>query len=181
MEAGLEARAPVKYYVTIEDRVVEVEVTDTPAGTTATIEGRTFDVDLLPVSAEELFSLVVDSQSHEVLVEDVEGGIEVIVGGELFRIVVQDEWERRLANIQRKSTAVTGETVVKAPMPGQVVGVPVQPGDAIKTGQGLVILSAMKMENEIRSPRDGAVVAVHIGEGDKVEQGAPLVTIGPGT
>jgi len=169
----------LKYYVTIDDRVVEVEVTDTPAGTTATIEGRTFDVDLLPVSADKLFSLVVDHQSHEVLVEDVEDGIEVIVGGELFRMAVQDEWERRLANIQRKSTAVTGETIVKAPMPGQVVGVPVQPGDVIKTGHGLVVLSAMKMENEIRSPRDGTVLAVHVTQGDKVDQGASLVTIGP--
>ena len=169
----------MKYYVTIEDRVVEVELTDSAAGSTATIEGRSFDLDLLPISADELFSLVVDNQSHEVLVEDVEGGIEVIVGGELFRIVVQDEWERRLANIQRKSAAVTGETVVKAPMPGQVVGVPVQQGDAVRTGQGLVILSAMKMENEIRSPRDGAVLAVHVTQGDKVDQGAPLVTIGP--
>jgi biotin carboxyl carrier protein len=170
----------LKYYVTIEDRVVEVEVDDTPAGTTATIEGRTFAVDLLPVSADKLFSLVVDNQSHEVLVEDVAGGLEVIVGGELFRIAVQDEWERRLASIQRKTTAVAGETVVKAPMPGQVVGVPVQAGDAVKAGQGLVILSAMKMENEIRSPRDGAVVTVHVAQGDKVEQGAALVTIGPG-
>ena len=169
----------MKYYVTIEDRVVEVEVNDTLAGTTATIEGRTFAVDLLPVSADKLFSLVVDNQSHEVLVEDVEGGLEVIVGGELFRIAVQDEWERRLANIQRKTTAVTGETVVKAPMPGQVVGVPVKPGDTVKTGQGLVILSAMKMENEIRSPRDGAILSVHVAQGDKVEQGASLVTIGP--
>jgi biotin carboxyl carrier protein len=169
----------LKYYVTIEDRVVEVEVNPSQAGTTATIEGRTFAVDLLPVSADKLFSLVVDNQSHEVLVEDVEGGLEVIVGGELFRIAVQDEWERRLAGIQRKTTAVTGETVVKAPMPGQVVGVPVKPGDAVKTGQGLVILSAMKMENEIRSPRDGAVRSVHVAQGDKVEPGAPLVTIGP--
>jgi acetyl/propionyl-CoA carboxylase alpha subunit len=179
VEARLAAGPPVKYYVTIEDRVVEVEVTDTPAGTTATIEGRTFAVDLLPVSADELFSLVVDSQSHEVLVEDVADGIEVIVGGELFRIVVQDEWERRLASIQRKTAAVTGETIVKAPMPGQVIGVPVQTGNPIKTGQPLVILSAMKMENEIRSPRDGVIVAVHVSHGDKAEQGAPLVTIGP--
>ena len=169
----------MKYYVTIEDRVVEVDLDDTPAGRTATIEGRTYDLSLLPLAGDELFSLVVDNQSRELLVEDVEGGMEVIVGGELFHIVVQDEWERRLAGIQRKDAAATGETVVKAPMPGQVVGVPAQVDQAVKVGQALAVLSAMKMENEIRSPREGKILAVHVSPGDKVEQGAPLVTIGP--
>jgi biotin carboxyl carrier protein len=169
----------MRYYVTIEDRLIEVELDDTPAGRTATIEGHTYDVDLLPLAGDELFSLVVDNQSREVLVEDVESGIEVIIGGELFHIVVQDEWERRLAGIQRKEAANAGETVVKAPMPGQVIGVPVKPEQIVKSGQALAVLSAMKMENEIRSPREGKVTAVHVSEGDKVDQGAPLVTIGP--
>ena len=169
----------MKYYVTIEDRLIEVDLDDTPAGRTATIEGRVFELSLLPLAGDELFSLVVDNQSRELLVEDVEGGMEVIVGGELFHIVVQDEWERRLAGIQRKDAATTGETVVKAPMPGQVVGVPAQVDQAVKVGQPLAVLSAMKMENEIRSPREGKVIAVHVAPGDKVEQGAPLVTIGP--
>ena len=169
----------MKYYVTIEDRLIEVELEDTPAGRTATIEGRTYNLDLLPLAGDELFSLVVDNQSRELFVADVEGGMEVIVGGELFHIAVQDEWERRLAGIQRKEATNTGNTVVKAPMPGQVIAVPATPDQAIKTGQALAVLSAMKMENEIRSPRDGKVTAVHVSPGDKVEQGAPLVTIGP--
>lgn len=168
----------MRYYVTIEDRLIEVDLEDTPAGRTATIEGRVYNLDLLPLAGDELFSLVVDNQSRELLVEDVEGSMEVIVGGELFHIMVQDEWERRLAGIQRKTVAETGDTIVKAPMPGQVIGVPVAPEQLIKSGQALVMLSAMKMENEIRSPRDGKVVTIHVSQGDKVEQGAPLVTIG---
>jgi biotin carboxyl carrier protein len=169
----------VKYYVTIEDRILEIEIVDGPGGSTATVEGQTHALDLQPISADALFSLVVDRSSHEVLVENVDGGMEVVVAGELFHIVVQDEWERRLATIQRKSTAETGETVVRAPMPGAVVGVEVELGAPVKRGQGLVILSAMKMENEIRSPRDGKVVSIHVSQGDKVEQNADLVTIGP--
>lgn len=169
----------MKYYVTIEDRVVEIEVSDSPTGATATIEGHEYSVDLTPITADALFSLMLDNTSHEVLVENVEGGIEVLVGGQMFHIVVQDEWERRLANIQRKDSADTGEVTVRAPMPGAVVRVEVAVGDTIKRGHGLVILSAMKMENEIRSPRDGIVVAIHVGEGDKVEQNAGLITLGP--
>jgi biotin carboxyl carrier protein len=169
----------VKYYVTIEDRVVEIEVEDTATGLTATIEGRLYRLDLRPTSGDALFSLMVEHASHEVLVEEAEGGMEVIVGGQLFHILVQDEWQRRLANIQRKGAVETGQTVLRAPMPGQVVRTEVEPGAVVKRGQGLVILSAMKMENEIRSPRDGRVVAVHVAEGDKVEQNADLITIGP--
>jgi biotin carboxyl carrier protein len=170
---------PVKYYVTIEDRVVEIEIDDTPTGSTATIEGRTYRLDLRPTSGDALFSLLVEHASHEVLVEDAEGGMEIIVGGELFHILVQDEWERRLANIQRKTTVETGQTVVRAPMPGQVLRTEVGVDAVVKRGQGLLILSAMKMENEIRSPRDGKIVAVHVAEGDKVDQNADLITIGP--
>ena len=167
----------MKYYVTIEDRVVEMDLDDTADGWTATIEGRTYHLDLTATSGQSLFSLIVDHASHEILVEDAPGGIEVLVGGELFRCLVQDEWERRLANIQRKSAAETGETVVRAPMPGAVVSVHVAPGAAVKRGQGLVILSSMKMENEIRAPRDGTISAVHVNEGDKVDQNADLITI----
>ena len=169
----------MKYYVTIEDRVVEIELDDTAGGWTATIEGRTYQLDLTATSGESLYSLIVDHTSHELLVEDAPGGLEVLVGGELFHIVVQDEWQRRLANIQRKAVVETGETRVRAPMPGQVLRLEVEVGASIRRGQGLVILSAMKMENEIRSPRDGRVVAIHVGEGDKVDQNADLVTIGP--
>jgi biotin carboxyl carrier protein len=169
----------MKYYVTIEDRVVEIDVDDTATGLTATIEGRVYRLDLRPTSGDALFSLMVEHASHEVLVEEAEGGMEVIVGGQLFHILVQDEWQRRLANIQRKGAVETGQTVLRAPMPGQVVRTEVEAGAVVKRGQGLVILSAMKMENEIRSPRDGRIVAVHVAEGDKVEQNADLITIGP--
>lgn len=170
----------MKYYVTIENRVVEIEIADSSGGATATIEGQTYHIDLVPTSGEALFSLIVDAASHEVSIEDApEAQLEVLVSGELFHIGVQDEWERRLANIQRKAAAETGNTIVRAPMPGAVVNIEVEAGATVRRGQGLIILSAMKMENEIRSPRDGRIVAIHVGQGDKVEQHAELVTIGP--
>lgn len=165
----------MKYYVTIEEKTLEIDITDA----VATIDGKQLPIDLRPISADTLFSLIVGSSSHEVLVEGPANALEVTVGGELFHIVVQDEWEYRLANIQRKDKTETGETTVRAPMPGQVLRVEVEEGAIVKRGQGLVILSAMKMENEIRSPRDGRVVKVHVVEADKVEQNAELVTIGP--
>ncbi len=64
---------------------------------------------------------------------------------------------------------------VRAQMPGRVVKVLVRPGEQVRVGQGLVILEAMKMENEVKARRDGTIAAVHVAEGDRVETGADLV------
>ena len=168
----------MKYYVTIEDRVVEVDLDDATGNWNATIEGKVHQIDLTSITSDSLFSLIVDNASHEILVEDSADHMAVTVGGELFNIVVQDQWEWRLSNIQRKDVAATGETTVRAPMPGAVLSVGGSVGDHVVRGDGLLILSAMKMENEIRSPRDGVILTVHIAAGDKVEQNANLITIG---
>ena len=66
---------------------------------------------------------------------------------------------------------------IEAPMPGSIVSVAVKPGDAVKKGQLLLVLEAMKMENEIVAPQDGTVTAVHVQAGASVDSGAPLLTI----
>ena len=73
---------------------------------------------------------------------------------------------------------VTGGESVKAPMPGNILKVNVNVGDAVKEGQVLVVLEAMKMENEIMAPKDGTVTQVVVSKGSTVDTGAPLVVIG---
>lgn len=170
----------MKYYVTIEEHLVEIELSDTPAGYTATVEGTTHAIDVASVSGDAVYSLLVDGRSHDILVESTAAGVEITVGADLFQITVQDEWERRLANIQRRAAVEGGETIVRAPMPGAVVAAEVTAGARVKRGDGLIVLSAMKMENEIRAPRDGIVLQVLVAVGDKVERNASLVIIGTG-
>ena len=75
--------------------------------------------------------------------------------------------------------AVTGSgEAVNAPMPGTILKVNVQNGQAVKAGQVLVVLEAMKMENEIMAPKDGTITAVAVQKGASVDTGAPLVFIG---
>ena len=73
---------------------------------------------------------------------------------------------------------VTGEAVVKSPMPGLIISVPVQEGQEVEKGDRIVILESMKMENELHSPRSGIVKHVYVVEGDSVEKGQLLATIG---
>lgn len=74
------------------------------------------------------------------------------------------------------SAAPSGE-VITAPMPGTIVGVNVAPGKSVKKGEALVILEAMKMENEIMAPHDAVVIGVHVNKGDSVNSGTPLVSL----
>lgn len=66
---------------------------------------------------------------------------------------------------------------MEAPMPGSIISVQVKAGDQVKENQVLVVLEAMKMENEIVSPKDGIVTAVHVAKGSAIDVGAPIVTI----
>lgn len=80
------------------------------------------------------------------------------------------------AAAQRKTAAAAGEKVA-APMPGTIVSVNVSEGQSVKKGDVLVVLEAMKMENEIKAPRDGSISSVAVSKGASVDTGATLVTI----
>jgi biotin carboxyl carrier protein len=74
--------------------------------------------------------------------------------------------------------AATGPLAIRSPMPGKVVKILVKAGEVVKAQQGVIVVEAMKMENELKAPRDGTIVAVGVQEGQAVEASAPLLTIG---
>jgi biotin carboxyl carrier protein len=115
-----------------------------------------------------------DGRSYDARVEEAAGGLVVVIGGYRFEIEVRDP--RRWS---RKSGGRGGEGVetVLAPMPGKVVRVLVAPGDAVAPGQGIVVVEAMKMQNEMQASRAGRVVTVPAKEGATVAAGEVLATI----
>jgi biotin carboxyl carrier protein len=166
-----------KYYVQTDDGLIELEFEEKGDHLLVRMGDQELTVDLRKVSDPSLFSLIIDNQSHEVFVDRHGDAYDVLVEGELHRMHVQDEWARRLASIQRRSKHVEGDLIVKAPMPGIVLRVEVSPGDTVERGQGLVVLGAMKMENQIKAPRGGVVKEVSVEAGQTVEQGRALVII----
>jgi pyruvate carboxylase subunit B len=142
-----------------------------------TLDGALIEVDLQSIDGGFHYSLLVGAASHEVFVERCEDVCFVTIGGQRYRVQVEDERARRLA---QRETAVeeVGEVEVVSPMPGVVVAVLVEAGQEIRTGEGLLILEAMKMENEIRAPRTGLIEAVQVAPGQRVSQDDVLVRIG---
>ncbi len=159
-------------------RVAEREfVVDVSSDNTLSLNGRTYHLNMQSVNGEQIYSLLLDDRSYEIFVDRTENGYTVLVAGERHEVVVEDEYTQRLHKLSGKPRGPKGEAQVKAPMPGLVVAVRAQEGQPVKSGQGLVILEAMKMENELRAPWNGTIKAVKVTAGQKVEQGELLMVI----
>ena len=142
-----------------------------------TLDGRTVQVDAAK-SGRTIYSIIEDGKQFEVIVDE-QGthGFDVLVGGQLLHLTARDERSRLLATAAKP--VASGPQRVEAEMPGKVVKVAVAVGSAVREGQGVVVVEAMKMENEIPSPVDGVVAEIGVVEGQTVESGALLFVVEP--
>ena len=126
-----------------------------------------------------VYSILVDGRSFEAHVEHDKlepGRYRVNVDGYLFRVKIADPSARHF-----RSSLIApagGRQEIYAPMPGRIARVLVEKGQAVKAGQGLVVIEAMKMQNEIPAPHNGQVSEISVAEGDKVETGEKLLAVG---
>jgi len=173
----------VRYEIEAGGRMREVVVTRAAgAGFAVTVDRRTFDVDAARVDAHTL-SLIVDGSREKGSVARVvhvggdasSGRLTVHVGGVPVAVTVNGRrhWGRRADT----GGDAAGPQRIAAPMPGKIVRLLVQAGDAVSARQPLVVVEAMKMENELRASRAGTVAEVHTQEGASVEGGALLIVI----
>ncbi|MBI3159483.1 MAG: biotin/lipoyl-binding protein [Chloroflexi bacterium] len=141
------------------------------------VDGQVYSVDYEAMTGQQLVSLVVDGHSFDCHVYQDEDNWHVLMRGRLYTAEVVDEREMRLRAAAGEGHDDSGLFILKAPMPGLVVNVPVKPGDQVKKGDVLVILESMKMQNELKAPRDGLVTAVDVNAGDSVEQKQVMLSL----
>ena len=130
---------------------------------------------LVEIPEPGVYSVLIEGQSYDAFIEDrPEGGLVVSIDGHRFEIDVDDprRWTRNAGG-----RGASGVQQVTAPMPGKVVRVLIAPGDVVKAGQGLVVVEAMKMQNELKAARAGTVATVPAKEGATVKAGEVLATI----
>ena len=123
------------------------------------------------------FSLIVDNRSFEIEVDNTDDEYRVLVDGRNYHIHLVDERRVRIGGRPRRRSSFRARQNVSVPMPGKIIAVLVGEGDAVEKGQGLVIVEAMKMENEVRSPIAGEVKEIKVKPGDTVEGGAVLLIV----
>jgi biotin carboxyl carrier protein len=139
------------------------------------IDGNEFLVDGKKTGRTN-YSLIVDNRSFEIEVDNAEDEYRVLVDGRNYHVHLVDERRVRVGGGQ-SDIQLQGRQKVSVPMPGKVIEVLVSEGDSVERGQGLVIVEAMKMENEVRSPIAGEVKEIKVKPGDAVEGGAVLVVV----
>jgi biotin carboxyl carrier protein len=164
----------MKFEAELDGETVAVEVTGQDGRYRVAVGDDVAEVDARQ-AAEGIWSLLIGSASHVVDVSDHDGVSIVEVDGERYRIRIEEE--TRYIIRTRGGKAGTGGQVLRAPMPGKVVLVEVEVGQAVQPGDGLVILEAMKMENEFRAAVAGTVKEIRVKVGQTVNAGDPLVVI----
>lgn len=155
------------------------------------IDGKEVDFDFKPLHGCS-FSLILGGRSYVVehvtngeavqtKIRDTDGllGETVVVGinGREYAVLVDDDRSVLFKKFVTKTHTGSGAHVVRAPMPGLISRIEIQVGEEVSKGRGLLVLEAMKMENEIRAIGSGRVKAIHVEKGKPVEKGEPLITI----
>ena len=165
------------YEVEIGRRTRHVTVSRAGRGFAVTVDGHTRHVDVARIDGRTLSLILDDARSQDVIVtpNPATGHLTVAVGGMQVPAVLNGR-RHRLRDKSAGSRAERPERL-HAPMPGKIVRVLVRSGDTVVARQPLVVVEAMKMENELRAGRDGAVAEVHAREGESVDRGALLVVI----
>jgi len=165
-----------KLIATLNGRERILELTP-PVNGSAAVE---FAVDSLRLEADiaevepGVYSVLLGSRSVEAKIERNGGGFAVRVNGRHYEVAVRDPRQRGRRADQRASE---GPQAVTSPMPGKVVRVMARAGESVRAGAGLLVVEAMKMQNEIRAPKDGVVASINVTEGSSVRAGETMVVV----
>ena len=166
----------MKYIVNLAGRDIEVEID----GDQVTVEGRPRTATLSTIPGTPLRQLVVDGRPSTVAVAELgRGRWGLTVQGDRWEAEALDERTRHIRSLTGGADRTRGPGALRAPMPGLVVRVQVEPGQAVNLGAGVVVLEAMKMENELKAAGPAVVRSVLVGPGEAVEKGQVLVEFEP--
>jgi biotin carboxyl carrier protein len=181
------------YISTINDEAFSIHTGEETPHRAITIDGQSYEIDWRQVAALApdakgqvenggRFSLLIGGHSYEVFARqitrpDTSGYYyEIFVAGQRFEVHVEDEREKALAG-SISGAHESGEASVRAPMPGLVLGLPLEVGAQVERGQTVAILEAMKMENDLASPISGIIKEIKAVKGQTVNQGDVLVVV----
>jgi biotin carboxyl carrier protein len=164
------------YYARLTDGERRIEITKNGGIYTGNIDGTPFTADAMLLDGPDAMSLIVDNRCYEVIVTSAGKSLVVSTGGEEFEIELQDELERSSKAAESGQSDQAAEEV-KAPMPGVVVSVEIQEGSEVEANSPLVIVEAMKMQNEISALCGGRVKRILVKPGDVVESKQVLIVI----
>ncbi|MCI0338387.1 MAG: biotin/lipoyl-binding protein [Acidobacteria bacterium] len=165
----------MKLEIEIGGRMMEMEFSSTPGTVQFTHNGETYEA---TVSEPEpgIFVIVYKNRVYRCMLDKLpDGRTEVIVNGRRIPVAAHDKKHLR-GNVSTAQES-GGRVNISAPMPGKVIRILLKAGDEIAAHQGIIIVEAMKMQNEVQSPKDGKVAEIRVIEGQTVNSGEVLAVI----
>ena len=166
----------MKFSVSISGRIRVVELTREANRWCMAVDGLAIDADAAEI-APNIFSILINGQSHEVRVTPQPGNgtltLQTAHQEFIAQVIDRRAWQGR----HHGAIEAEGRQPIVAPMPGKIVRLLVQAGDTVAAGQGLLVVEAMKMQNEIRSTKSGTVERLLVQEGQPVNSGETLAWI----
>jgi biotin carboxyl carrier protein len=165
----------MKYFITVNGTAHEVDVVERLGELRVKVDGKDLDLSYEEVDNLGQVALISDGRSWGVSIEGDGHSVSASIAGHLYLVEIEDERERAAHLAERDATKGSGP--VKSVMPGVVVKLLVKDGDRVEKGQPMLILEAMKMQNEITAPSAGVVKSLHVREREAVASGAKLVTL----
>jgi len=166
----------MKYVACIEDREVEISVEANGRIMEIRLIGSDEAIDYHRISLSR-YSIILDGKSYSVQVTENGTGFEVTHRNQAVDVIIKDEIDLIRERYGMGKTRADMHGVVRAPIPGMVVEIEVEEGETIEPGTGLMILEAMKMENEIIAPLGGIISKIHVIPGQSIEKDAMLLEI----
>jgi len=165
----------MKYIAKIEDKSHQVDITDVDGKLEVVLDGKPISVDFVQIKPPNFFSFLVENKSFDVEITKNSESYWVNMNGRKYECFLEDEKLSRLKDIAGFKKEILHEKELKTPMPGLVLAIEVNEGDLVKTGQGVAIVEAMKMENELKAKFDGRVKKVRVKPGQAVDRDEILV------
>jgi biotin carboxyl carrier protein len=165
----------VKYVVDVGGRSIDVELD----GERVRVDGMDVSASLSELAGTPVALLSLGESVHRIVVtrDSAKGRYVLSLDGRRYEVEALDERARAIRQLSSSTSSPKGPAPLVAPMPGLIVRINVDVGASIQPGQGLVVMEAMKMENELRSASAGVVKAVRVRPGTAVERGAVLVEL----
>ncbi len=165
----------MSYLAKIQDREFVVGLDDKGKTTTLIVDGAPVEFRCTTRKNKHRFLMLIDSKSYDVEVNRKDGKFSVFIYGREFEVTAEDERLAKLRKVAGLELSDDGHKEIISPMPGLVSNLIKNVGDQVSKGEGVIIIEAMKMENELKSQIDGEIAEILVKPGQSVDKGECLV------
>ena len=165
----------MKYVVQIEGKSYEVDLSEQDGELQINLDGKPVQADSVYIKGKNFVSFLFNHRSFDLEFSKNEEKVSVFLNGKRYECVLEDERTQRLKRLGVLKIETKKEKELKSPMPGLVTAIEVKVGDMVVAGQGVIIVEAMKMENELKAKFDGKVKTIKVKEHQAVDKDKVLI------